>query len=237
MAKPLSEAGGRGVLDSAFALLGAVESAEGAGVTRLAAACGLPKTTAHRLLEQLRDLGAVERSRGGYRIGARMFQLGQGWQPHPGLRKAVPDPMRRLVAATGATVAVSVLRSEQAVITDWLPGPGGSPVPLRRGGTWPWHTAMGKVMVAQAPETPLREPVPSSWPQEAARIRAQGVAFDREDVLPEVCCAAVPLYGPPGTPVASLCVITDPVHRLDRLAAAAQHAGRAISAALAKPLT
>lgn len=76
--------GGRSVLEGAFALLEAVERAVEAGPTRLASECGLPKTTAYRLLEQLADLGAVERCRGSYRVGLRMFRLGREWQPHPG---------------------------------------------------------------------------------------------------------------------------------------------------------
>ena len=45
--------GGRGVLEGAFALLYAVQQEQDAGVTALAEVCGLPKTTAYRLLDQL----------------------------------------------------------------------------------------------------------------------------------------------------------------------------------------
>lgn len=272
---PAPRGGGRGVLESAFALLGALEEVDGAGVSRLAAECGLPKTTAHRLLEQLSSLGVVERSRGGYRIGARVFQLGHGWQPHPGLRAAAREPMRRLAAGTGTTVSVSVLRKGRELTVDWVAGPGGSPVALRRGATWPWYTAAGKVLVAEAervergasvhgkhkartaadaltgaadtaarastavnamaPDGSLEpEPTPAWWRRESELIRTRGVAFDHEDVVSGVCCAAVPLYGAPGTAVAALCVITDPAHRLDRLADAARRVGAAISAALSR---
>jgi DNA-binding IclR family transcriptional regulator len=227
-----AKAGGRGVLESSFALLDALRAADGAGVTRLAEECGLPKTTAHRLLEQLIGLGAVERSRGGYRLGARMFELGDGWQPHPALRGAVREPMRQLAAATGATVAVSVLRNGRDLIVDWIPGLGGSPVALRRGAAWPWYTAGGKALLAAAGNEHKAESAPSGWFREAEAIRSRGVAFDREDIVSGVCCAAVPLFGAPGTPVASLSVITDPAHRLDRLAEALRRVGGAVSAAL-----
>jgi IclR family transcriptional regulator, acetate operon repressor len=150
MTDPVSapQGGGRGVLESAFALLGALEQAGAAGVTRLAAECGLPKTTAHRLLEQLSSLGVVERSRGGYSIGARVFQLGHSWQPYRALRTAVREPMRRLAIATGVTVTVNVLRDGADMIVDCVPGRDGPPVPLDSGGTWPWMTASGKALVA-----------------------------------------------------------------------------------------
>lgn len=256
--------GGRGVLESAFALLGALERGGAAGVTRLAAECGLPKSTAHRLLEQLTGLGAVERSRGGYRIGARVFQLGYSWQPHPALRAAVREPMRRLADATGVAVSVNVLRNGDDMIVDWVPGRDGLAAPLGCGATWPWTTASGKVQVAAArvstgtrsaagvraeaeagaglssllgplpglpPGLPGRA-APASWRREAAAIRDRGVAFDREDVIPGICCAAVPLYGSAGVPMATMCVITDPAHNLDRLADVLKNAGRAASAAL-----
>ncbi|MEY9933774.1 IclR family acetate operon transcriptional repressor [Catenulispora sp. GP43] len=240
------QGGGRGVLESAFALLGALEQAGAAGVTRLAADCGLPKTTAHRLLEQLSSLGAVERSRGGYRIGARVFQLGHSWQPYRALRAAVREPMRRLAAATGVTVTVNVLREGADMIVDCVPGRDGLAVPLDSGGMWPWMTASGKALVAghaerarvggdfvgRATDAPAPDLVPASWRREAAAIRARGVAFDREEVVSGICCAAVPLHGAPGTPMAALCVITDPAHNLDRLAQTLRDAGRAAGAAL-----
>lgn len=255
MTEPVSppQQGGRGVLESAFALLGALEQTGAAGVTRLAAECGLPKTTAHRLLEQLSSLGAVERSRGGYSIGARVFQLGHSWQPYRALRSAVREPMRRLAVATGVTVTVNVLRDGADMIVDCVPGRDGLAVPLDSGGMWPWLTASGKTLVAgvdpgrggfggdfsgRAADPSGKAPLPASWRREAAAIRDRGVAFDREEVVAGICCAAVPLHGGPGAPgrswapTAALCVITDPAHNLDRLADALSHAGLAASAAL-----
>jgi len=37
---------------------------------------GMPKSTVHRVLAMLADVGAVELAGGGYRIGLRMFTLG-----------------------------------------------------------------------------------------------------------------------------------------------------------------
>lgn len=225
-------AGGRGVLQGAFGLLGAVDRAGEAGLTRLAAECGLPKTTAYRLLEQLVALNAVERCHGGYRMGPRMFQLGQEWQPHPGLRAAVREPVRRLMSATGTTVGISVLREGQTLVMDWTPGEDTALAPLRSGTVWPWFTAAGKVLVAGAdPALPL-DRLPASWPREAAAIRDRGAAFDREEVVAGVCCVAVPLYAAADVPVAALCVVTHPALHLERLADVVQRTGKAISTSL-----
>ncbi len=231
-AEPVPDAGGRGVLEGAFELLGAVERAEGAGLTRLASECGLPKTTVYRLLEQLVELGAVERCRAGYRMGPRMFRLGQQWQPYPGMRAVAREPLRRLARATGATVGISVLSEGETLVLDWIPGEGTPHAVLHHGVAWPWFTAGGKVLAAAAyPQLPAG-PVPTSWPQEAAVIRERGVAFDREQVVPGVCCVAVPVRDADGAVVATLSVSTDPAHHLERLAEITQKTSRAIGTGL-----
>ncbi|MYV72102.1 helix-turn-helix domain-containing protein, partial [Streptomyces sp. SID2131] len=51
------------MLEGAFALLDALRrNGDEAGVTELALACGVPKGTVHRLLDQLVGVGAVERA-------------------------------------------------------------------------------------------------------------------------------------------------------------------------------
>jgi IclR family acetate operon transcriptional repressor len=232
----LSTTAGRSVLEGAFALLNVLHQEEDAGVSRLAAACGLPKTTAYRLLDQLVELGAVERSAGRYRIGPGMFRLGHGWQPHPGLRSAAQRPLQRLAAVTGMTVALAVLHQGQTLVLDWTTAADiPPPLPDDRQ-TWPWYTAAGKVLAASAqPGLPLG-PLPRTWPDEAGRIREYGAAYDREEVLQGICCAAVPVYAADGVPVAALSVLTDPDHHLERLAETARRAASAITAGLGRRL-
>ncbi|MGW1209342.1 IclR family transcriptional regulator [Streptomyces sp. NPDC002499] len=234
-APPLSapDGGGRSVLEGAFGLLGAVERAGEAGLTRLAAECGLPKTTAYRLLEQMVELGVVERNRRGYRMGPRLFGLGQGWQPHPGLRAAAREPARRLARITGATVGINVLREGRTFVLDWTVGETPAALgPLLDRVDWPWFTAAGKVLVAAAHPRITVGPVPASWRRECEEIRIRGVAFEREELTVGVCCLAVPLHGPSGVPVAALSVLTDPAHSLERLVGVTEQTARIIDAAL-----
>ncbi|SEF03613.1 DNA-binding transcriptional regulator, IclR family [Streptomyces sp. 3213] len=227
-------AAGRSVLEGAFGLLEAVERAGEAGLTRLTVECGLPKSTAHRLLEQLVELGAVERHRGNYRMGPQMFYLGRRWQPHPGLLSAARQPIRALAELAGVGVGICVLWKGQAQVLEWAPGKEVEPSAVtHRGMTWPWRTAAGKVLVAAAGPAALPGPLPESWAREAAGIRARGAAFDRQELVAGVCCTAVPLHGWPGqAPLASLCVVTDPAHHLERLAEAAARTAQVISTEL-----
>lgn len=226
--------GGRGVLEGAFALLGAVEQAREAGLTRLAADSGLPKATAYRLLEKLVELGAVARSGSNYTIGPLFFRLGQAWQPCPELRAAAAGPIRSLAANMGLTASVSVLSEGRLLSVVGAPGEV-EPEAVRPGATGPWSTAAGKVLVAGAnPGVPLG-PLPKGWRQTAAAIRDRGLAFDREEVSTGVCCVATPVYDSGGKTVAALCVLTDPSDRLARLAAPVQAAGRHITGSLRRP--
>ncbi|GAB2583007.1 IclR family transcriptional regulator [Streptomyces capparidis] len=224
---------GRGVLEGAFTLLDAVERAGEAGLTRLAAATGLPKTTAHRLLDQLVALGAVERRGGRYRVGARIFRLGSAWQPHPGLLAAASGPVRGLAGATGATVAVCVLREGGALTVTGVPGEVDELSPFHAGLVWPWTTAAGKILVAEAYGAGLPlGPLPGEWPREAEAIRDRGAAVDPQQVVPGVMCVAVPLHARDGRAVASLVALVPATSRLRRVEEAVIRAGRAVDAGL-----
>ncbi|PXX68654.1 IclR-like helix-turn-helix domain-containing protein [Nocardia tenerifensis] len=91
---------GRGVLEGAFLLLDVLARVDESGPSRLAAASGLPKPTVHRLLQQLVAVGAVQRRAGRYRIGPRLFSLGQAWNPAP---TAAQRPVRALAFAPFAS--------------------------------------------------------------------------------------------------------------------------------------
>jgi IclR family transcriptional regulator, acetate operon repressor len=228
----MGQSSGRSVLEGAFSLLEALKTAGDAGLTALASGSGLPKATTHRLLEQLIELGAVERTAGRYRMGPRMFQLGQAWEPHPGLLTAAREPIRRLARATGTTVGVCVLSEGRTLVVAAVPGEIDELVPMRPGRTLPLSTAAGKVLVASAnPQNPLG-PFPATWRREAAEIRDRGAAFDNEELISGVCCTAVPLHGSTGRTVAALCVLTDPARALRPLSHAASRVARTITSQL-----
>lgn len=217
-------------MDGAFRLLDALCEVGNAGLTALAAGSGLPKATAHRLLEQLVRLGAVERVGTRYRIGPRLFQLGQSWEPHPELRLAAAHPMHVLARATGASVGLCVLRAGRALVVSGMPGEVDELVPLRTGISFGLPTAAGKVLVADV-SIALES---TSWRREAAVIRGCGVAFDHEQAVTGVSCAAVPIRARDGRVVAAVCTLIEASPRLPRIAEALRRVGNAIEANLGK---
>jgi IclR family acetate operon transcriptional repressor len=70
----VAESGGgagapRPVLGGAFGLLASLHGLGSARVSELERDSGLPRTTVNRLLRQLEEVGAVERSAGRWRLG------------------------------------------------------------------------------------------------------------------------------------------------------------------------
>ncbi|WP_369394696.1 IclR family transcriptional regulator [Streptomyces sp. CG1] len=222
-------------MEGAFALLETLAERNEAGLAALVAGSGLPKTTAYRLLEQLTELGAVERHGTCYRVGSRIFRLGRQWQPHPGLQAAARKPLQWLAGTTGASVCLCVLREGRTMAATGISGMVDELAPLQAGATWPWTTAAGKLLVATGPLAVPLGPLPTSWKREAAAIQESEVAVDHEGLIPGVCCVAVPVSLPRGKVVGALCAMVDPAQDLRRLARIVTQASRAVGAVLCDP--
>ncbi len=107
-------ASGRTVLDGAFAVLDALAHAdEGLGLTALARASGLAKSSAHRLAEQLVTLGAVQCFDHRYYVGPRMLRIGQRWQPDPLLRRCAQGPVHALAVQSRAMASLRILHEHR----------------------------------------------------------------------------------------------------------------------------
>jgi IclR family transcriptional regulator, acetate operon repressor len=226
---------GRGVLEGAFALLDVLGAmGNEVGLSELAKSSGLPKTTVHRLLDQLGELGAVERSSTGYRIGSRVFRLGQGWQSE--MRDHALRTLRALSARLRETVGLVMPREGRILIAASSVVRPEHGRMMRPGQTVALDTAAGRVLAAHDPLLGMPSGFSAeAWSAAAYRVRAAGAAFDREQVLPGIACAAVPVRTATGRVTGALCAVV-PVQRplsplLPDLASAAQ----AVGAALAEP--
>ncbi|WP_409492104.1 helix-turn-helix domain-containing protein [Amycolatopsis sp. cmx-11-12] len=165
----------RSVLDGAFTLLDALIRHKGeAGLTQLANSCSMPKSTAHRLLEQLTALEVVQRSENRYRVGAQAFRLGQSWQPYPRLLELARGQLRWLSAATRASSVFAVPCDGDMLVAASLTLPEhdlllrpGTTVPQCTGRFSPgWQATHGLVVI----EAPVRLPTGESLGSIAAAI-------------------------------------------------------------------
>ncbi|MGW2226362.1 IclR family transcriptional regulator [Streptomyces formicae] len=196
---------GRGVLEGAFLLLEELARTGDAELTDLAARAGLPKATAHRLLDQLAALGAVERGSGRYRIGAAVAHLARSWGAYHPLARAAALPLRRLSAVTGASVALAAPVSGSMVIVSGRPGPADEVFPHMPGLILPPDSAADAVMSASAPSaTPPPEYSRAAWGRRLSNVRERGVDLHCCEVEVDVSCLAAPVYAPSGRAIAAI---------------------------------
>ncbi len=215
---------GRGVLEGAFALLEALNQHGGqAGLTQLVQTSGLPKTTVHRLLDQMVDLGAVERADRRYRIGSRVFRLGRFWQPE--LRELAREWLPVLSARMRASLVLAVPREGRALVAAGAVLPADD-VPVWPGMPLPPGTAAGRLLAAYHPA--LDEP-----DADGRQIVAAGYAVESETITPGLACAAVPVRTPDGRVGAALAAVVpahrDPVSAVAGLASTARSFGAALA--------
>jgi IclR family transcriptional regulator, acetate operon repressor len=236
------------VLDRAFRLLDAFRAAPAElTLDELTARSGLPRSTAHRLAGQLVALGALERSRRGWRLGMTLFELGQMVPRQQRLRDVALAYMEDLYEATKETVQLAVLDDADVLYVEIISGHRKVTTPSRRGGRMPAHcTALGKAMLAFSPDAgrewvarhaPLVARTsrtltdPTLFARELQDILRLGLAYDREEATEGLVCVAAPVLSPDGTARAAVSVSMPAGGRINptQVAPAVHAAGRALS--------
>ncbi|RJO73602.1 IclR family transcriptional regulator [Nocardia panacis] len=234
--RPAPALGGRGVLEGAFALLEALAHGAETGLTQLATAAGLPKATAYRLLNQLVTEGAVQRRSGRYRLGPRVYRLGQTWEPARLLRSASAQPLRQLVAGfERGGFSLAVADRGQVMLVGGIGREIDEIFPLRAGTLLPSGTAAEQVLFASQGERPVPHGFSyREWERLSAAARTRGLGYDLDAKTHGLVCVAAPVRGPEGAVVAALaCTLTEP-QRVPVLAEAVQRAAGLVTTNLAR---
>lgn len=211
----------------------------------------LAKATVHRLCGELLAWGLLERAETSYRLGLRLFELGQRVPRQRILRETALPYLEDLLAATQETVHLAIREGLEVLYVEKIVGHRQVPQPSRVAGRLPLHcTATGKVLLAFGPPavtdqvvqaglgrlTPRTVVAPGRLQAQLARVRAEGVAVESEEIRLGYCSVAVPVRGPDDALVAALS-ITAPTYRaqLPRLVAALRPAAAGITRALQRP--
>jgi DNA-binding IclR family transcriptional regulator len=218
---------GRTVLGRLAAIMSAFDCSEQVlSLSDLSQRANLPKSTVHRLAEQLCGVGWVERDTGGYRIGMRLLELGGLALETNRLRDAAFPHLYALAAKTGLAVQLGILdRGEVVYLERILLGQ--FRLPTRLGGRKPAYcTALGKAMLAFDPaatraamssEMPKRTENtitdPAALLSELEQVREHGIAFDREEAYDGLVCVAAPIRNS-GRAIGAVSV-TGPVARME----------------------
>jgi DNA-binding IclR family transcriptional regulator len=241
-------------LDKAIDVLEHLHDAGSArGITEIANALGVPKSSAHRLLKTLVRRGFAEQdSAGRYRGGPALIALGLGALDREPIAALARPVLESEAAALGETVFLTAPRGREIVVLDKAEGQGflraapkvGQLVPIAA-------TAVGRLAMAFAPErfplaahppvayTPATQLAHDSVRLAIERARSEGYAINRGEWIEGLSVVAAPVFGAAEPPVfAGAIAVAAPTARLDALgplvvARRAADAARAISLRLA----
>lgn len=240
---------GVSVASRVLALLGAFDPEHRTlTLSDMARRAGLPVPTAHRLVAELVDWGAlVRRSSGEYVIGRRLWDLGLLSPTQSGLRQVASPFLHDIYGATLATVHLAVRDHLDVLYLDRLSGHASVPVVSQIGSRLPMHaTGVGKVLLAYAPEkiqtavlsnltriTPYTITQPGILRDQIRRVHRDGYATTVEEMSLGACSVAVPIRVPNGQVVAALGIVVPSLKRdRARLVAALQVAAQGVGRSL-----
>lgn len=118
---------------------------------RVSTRTGLPRSTTHRLLVDLSNLGWLKRTNNTFDLGMALFELGEQGPVKHRLRAAAMPFKQDLYAVTGQTVHLAVHDRAEAIYIEKM----SLPLPSQIGGRMPLTcTAVGKALLAFEPARP-----------------------------------------------------------------------------------
>jgi IclR family pca regulon transcriptional regulator len=190
----------------------------------VAAAAGLARPTARRILLTLEQLGYARSVDGGFELTPRVLELGMSYVLSRNLWEVARPHMERLVARTHESSSIAQLDGPDIVYVARVAVPKIVALAVTIGTRFPaMQTSLGKVLLAALPpdeaERVLAEPsrsgiTPRAVPDRAARaavlreVRARGWALTDEELAAGIRSVAAPLRDGNGQVIASLNVNT-----------------------------
>jgi IclR family KDG regulon transcriptional repressor len=203
------------------------------GVSEVSRQTGLAKSTAFRLLSHLEQAGFVERDGTGYRLGWRLFELGNGvqhCQPH-GLRDIASPYLGELHSRTQFAVHLAVLDGNDVLYLDKVSGHASPRTATAVGSRVPATcTALGKAILAFNDPDTIRRVIesglvqrtrysvtqPGRLVQQLRKAHSEALAHECEESMLGLMCAAAPVLRD-GRAVAAVSV-SGPTGRFDAAA-------------------
>ena len=203
------------------------------GVREVAEKLKMAKSSTHDLMSSLAKLGFLNKTEDSrYRLGWRLVTLSEVLLATTELRQEAHPVMEELAVQYQETIHLAVLDDTQAVYVDKLEGRQAVRVELTSLGArlYAHCSALGKVLLAYSSEEEVKRIIqtaglPRFTPntitdeeelgQNLAKIRRQGFAYDMEEILPDLCCVAAPIYNHLGHVIAAISM-SIPAYRFRR---------------------
>lgn len=194
------------------------------GVSEVALALKMPKSSAHGLLSSLAEIGLLQRATNGrYRLGWRLIAMGRLMLETAEFRGEARKQMAELVQQYRETVQLGVLEHNIVVYLDRIEGTNAVRADLTGLGAanYAHCTAIGKVLLAGVPwgevhKTLERSGTPrltahtkvdlAELELELENVRRQGFAQNIEEAHEDVCGVAAPIHDYTGQVIASISI-------------------------------
>ncbi|HTZ92359.1 MAG TPA: IclR family transcriptional regulator C-terminal domain-containing protein [Streptosporangiaceae bacterium] len=186
----------------------------------VAAAAGLARPTARRMLLTLQDLGYVRAAEGGFELTPRVLDLGMSYVLSKGLWDIARPHMEALVAQTHESSSIAQLDGSDIVYVARVAVPKIIALAVTIGTRFPaMQTSLGKVMLAAlAPDEaervlaePSRSGINARWQPPAAEraaelrdVRARGWSLTDEQLALGIRSVAAPLRDGTGRVIAAM---------------------------------
>ena len=224
------------------------------GVSEVAEALSMPRSSAHALLTSLVEIGLLQtRGRGRYSIGWRVLELSEVLRSRTDLRTLAAPVLEDLVREHGETTHLAVMDRKTVLYVDKVRGTHNIVVQGARVGSRlePHCTAVGKVLMANMDRSRVEKHYANRVLQrhtsttitdlpsllaELDGVKRSGVAFDRGEQLEEIHCVAVPVRDEMGAVVAALS-ISVPVNRFAVMQADLIQAARGAATEIQRRIT
>lgn len=177
-------------------------------VAALAVHLNLPKSTTHRLLQDLRRHGYVRQLAGSsrYTLGYQLAVLANSLNPASILRDVVRPALEYLANITGETASFIVLDSLDALVLEVVESPSALRFALSAGTRFPlYRGSAGRVFLAfegealeQAVLGQLDKASRVALKRDISRVRQQGWAYTSDEVNLGAAAIAVPVFAREG---------------------------------------
>ncbi|MEM9871070.1 MAG: IclR family transcriptional regulator [Pseudomonadota bacterium] len=201
-----------------------------------------PKATLYRLVQNLTHLGMLryDVDRQTYAPGLRLVRLAHAAWRQSSLAPIARPHIDSLSQTLGETVHLAQLDGGQVLYVDKRNAADPIEMFSQAGKVGPGYcTGVGKAMLAHLPDEALDNAMaqqawfahtahththPGTLRTELAEVRAEGVAYDREEHEPGIICVAAPILSETGRAIGALSVTTSTSRKsLDDLARLAPH--------------
>jgi Transcriptional regulator len=208
------------------------DAADGMSLAEICSRIKLSKSTVHGLISTMRDENFIEQSPtdGKYKLGVRLFELGNAVARNWDVRKVALYHMKKLLADFGETVHLVKLDQNEVLYIDKLEGIKALRIVSEIGTRLPLYcTGVGKAMMAYLPEyeierfmrkitfvkfTPNTITNLEALKRELESVRKRGYAEDNQEIMEGLTCIAAPIFDHAGNAIYAISV-SGPTYRFD----------------------